>query len=97
MTQAGGGTETGSPGMRVATETCGQRIPLKFSTTVWEYWIRVDLRRRPAPPDAQRKRCSHRVGACSTILIRLILPITRRLKTPSCTMPMQITDEEDGV
>jgi hypothetical protein len=70
MTQAGGGTETGSPGMRVATETCGQRIPLKFSTTVWEYWIRVDLRRRPAPPDAQRKRCSHRVGACSTIIER---------------------------
>ncbi len=31
----------GSAGTSVATETCGQLSPAKFSATCWEYWICV--------------------------------------------------------
>jgi hypothetical protein len=33
------GTGIGSLGTSVATDTCGQESPLKFSSTICEYWI----------------------------------------------------------
>ena len=30
-------------GTSVATETCGQSMPLKFRITFWEYWIWVEV------------------------------------------------------
>ena len=36
-------TGIGSLGTSVATETCGHERPLKFSSTVWLYWIWVQL------------------------------------------------------
>jgi hypothetical protein len=41
--QAEAGTGTGAFGTSVATETCGQLSPAKFSTTCCEYWICVAL------------------------------------------------------
>ena len=29
-------------GTSVATETCGQSMPLKFMITFWEYWIWIE-------------------------------------------------------
>src|SRR5579875_948473 len=36
-------TGTGAAGMRVATETCGQMMPLKLSSVFCEYWIWVEV------------------------------------------------------
>ena len=33
----------GKLGASVATETCGQRMPLKLRITFWEYWIWVEV------------------------------------------------------
>ena len=43
--QAETGIETGLAGTSVATETCGQDRPAKFSRTSCEYWICVALTR----------------------------------------------------